>query len=170
MRWVVISIIMFIGYILQTTIIPSFELWGVFPNLILVLICCFAFLGGSKDGIITGVSLGLLSDLAYGRAIGLYTLLGLYLGVFAGKFNKRFFKDNYLVALVFMIVCTFVYEGIIYIFSVLIYNGDFHVITAFVKIAIEAFLNAIVAVIVYPILLKLNLNFEVNRKIFGRVR
>ena len=29
---------------------------------------------------------------------------------------------------------------------------------------------AIVAVIVYPILLKLNLNFEVNRKIFGRVR
>ena len=43
-------------------------------------------------------------------------------------------------------------------------------ISAFIKIVIEAFLNAIVAVIVYPILLKLNLNFEVNRKIFGRVR
>lgn len=161
---------MLIGYILQTTIIPSFELWGVFPNLILVLICCFAFLGGSKDGIITGVSLGLLSDFAYGRVIGLYTLLGLYLGLFAGRFNKRFFKDNYLVALVFMIVCTFVYESIVYIFSVLIYSGDFYMFSAFIKITIEAFLNAIVAVIVYPILLKLNLNFEVNRKIFGRVR
>lgn len=170
MRWIVISIIMFIGYILQTTIIPSFELWGVFPNLILVLICCFSFLGGSRDGIITGVSLGLISDFACGRVIGLYTILGLYLGLFAGRFNKRFFKDNYLVALVFMIVCTFVYESVIYILSVFIYNRDFHVILAFIKIAIEAFLNAIIAVIIYPMLLKLNLNFEVNRKIFGRVR
>lgn len=161
-------IVIVIAYVLQTTIISDFNILGIFPNLFLIVVCGIAFLFGSTVGGTFGFAFGLLLDLTYGRAIGLNAFLGMYIGIILGHSNKRFFKDNYIVAVTFTGIATFIYETVIYIFGMFAYNQVFSLGYFFVNILLMILVNVIASFIVYPILLKFNIGIELNRNIFGR--
>lgn len=166
MKTFTLTIIVLITYIIQTTIIQNFNILGIYPNLFLIVTCGVAFLFGSFSGGITGLSLGLLNDFYQGRNIGLYAILGLYFGIVLGQFNKRFFKDNYLVVLILIILSTLFYELFIYLFGVIIYSQNFDFMRLIVKLLLIMVTNIIAGIMVYPILLKVNLSFEIDRNIF----
>ena len=111
--------------LLQTVIIPEIKFWGIAPNLFLITVCGISFLFGSKTGGICGLVLGLFQDMNIGRTIGLNGFLYMYVGIILGQFNKRFFKDNYVVSVIFIILATMAYETIIYIFGALAYGQNF---------------------------------------------
>lgn len=161
-----LTIIVVITYIIQTTLIQNFNIMGIYPNLFLIVTCGIAFLFGSFSGGVTGLSLGLLNDFYQGRNIGLYAILGLYLGIILGQFNKRFFKDNYLVVLILIVLSTVFYELFIYLFGVIVYSQNFDFIRLIVKLFLITVTNVIAVTIIYPILLKVNLGFEIDRNIF----
>ncbi len=154
-------------YLLQTVLIQKFSFWGISPNLFLVVTCGISFLFGSTTGGVCGLIFGLLQDMNMGRAIGLNGFLFMHIGIIMGQFNKRFFKDNYFVALIFIILSTMAYELVVYIFGAFIYTQEFVFSRFIVKILIKSFLNAITGIIVYPVLLKINIGVEVDRRIFG---
>ena len=154
--------------LLQTVIMPEIKFWGITPNLFLITVCGISFLFGSKTGGICGLVLGLFQDMNIGRTIGLNAFIYMYVGIILGQFNKRFFKDNYVVSVIFVIFATIAYETIIYIFGALAYNQNFVFSTFLIKILIGAFANAIISVIVYPVLLRINIGVELDRRIFGR--
>lgn len=154
-------------YLLQTVLVQEITFLGISPNLFLVVTCGISFLFGSTTGGVCGLVFGLLQDMNIGRMIGLNGFLFMHIGIIMGQFNKRFFKDNYVVAVIFIILSTMVYELIVYILGAFIYSQDIMLGTLAVKILIRAFLNAITGIIVYPILLKINIGVEVDRRIFG---
>lgn len=154
-------------YLLQTVLIQEITFLGISPNLFLVVTCGISFLFGSTTGGVCGLIFGLLQDMNIGRMIGLNAFLLMHIGIIMGQFNKRFFKDNYVVAVIFIVLSTMVYELIVYILGAFIYSQDIMFGTLTVKILIRAFLNAITGIIVYPILLKINIGVEVDRRIFG---
>ena len=168
MKQLFIAITIVLTYILQTTLMPEITVFGVQPDLSLIIICSIAFLFGSTSGGVVGFFLGIMLDFYYGRSIGINALLFLYIGVFLGSFNKKVFKDNYLVILVFMIFTTFLYETILYFYVAFVYSQQVDLLVMLSNIGIVILLNSIISFFVYPILLKINLGLEIDRNIFSK--
>jgi len=168
MRNLKLALIIVIAYVLQTVIIPDFDICGVAPNLVLVIVCGISFLFGSTVGGTVGFFSGILLDFNQGRAIGLYSFFCMYIGIILGHFNKRFFKDNYAVAIAFTGIATIIYESLIYIFGTFAYEQVFNFGNFAINILLSALVNVISSVIVYPILLRINIGVEIDRNIFGR--
>ena len=168
MRNIKLVLIIAIAYILQTVIVPDFSIFGVFPNLMLVVVCGISLLFGSTIGGVVGFSTGLLLDFNQGRAIGLYAFLCMYIGIILGQFNKRFFKDNYFIAIAITGVVTFIFESIVYFFGAFAYSQAFNFGNFMTNILLSMLVNVIASVLVYPIMLKINIGVELDRNIFGR--
>jgi rod shape-determining protein MreD len=71
---------------LQSTLLAQATVLGVIPQVVLVVVVCFAYLDGERVGVVTGFSAGLLQDLLpFPTVIGLtalvYTLVGYGVGV-----------------------------------------------------------------------------------------
>jgi len=168
MRNVKLVLIVIIAYVLQTVIVPDLNICGVAPNLLLVVVCSISFLFGSTVGGTVGFFSGLLLDFNQGRAIGLYAFLCMYIGMALGQFNKRFFKDNYVVAVAITVLVTVFYETLVYIFGAFAYFQEFNFLNFFTTIMFAALVNVITAIIVYPFILKINIGIELNKNIFGK--
>ena len=168
MRNVKLALIIAIAYVLQTVIIPDFNILGIAPNLVLVVVAGLSFLFGSTVGGVVGAVLGLLLDSNQGRAIGLNAFFCMYIGVILGQFNKRFFKDNYFVAVGLTGIATAIFETLIYIFGTFAYDQVFNFGGFIINVLLSVLVNIITSIIVYPILLKINIDVELDRNIFGR--
>ena len=168
MRNVKLVLILVIAYVLQTVIVPDLNIYGVAPNLLLVVVCSVSFLFGSTIGGIVGFFAGLLLDFNQGRAIGLHAFFCMYVGMLLGQFNKRFFKDNYIVAVAITGLVTIVYETLVYIFGAFAYFQEFDFLSFFTTVMLAALVNVIASIIVYPFILKINIGIELNKNIFGR--
>lgn len=71
---------------LQSTLLAQLTILGVIPQVVLVVVVCFAYLDGERVGLVTGFSAGLLQDLLpFPAVIGLtalvYTLVGYGVGI-----------------------------------------------------------------------------------------
>lgn len=161
-----IGIILLVAYVLQVTLLPEFKVLGIQANLLLVVTCAISFLFGVVDGSIVGVVLGILLDAYQGRNLGLSALIFFYIAIFIGRFNKKFFKDNYLILLVLTIAATLTYETVIYVFSIFAYSQRFMILSLIRNLSIGIVMNILVGAIIYPFLLKINIGFEAHRNIF----
>ena len=166
MKHFIIGIVVIIAYLLQLTLISELKIFGVQANLLLVVTCAIAFLFGSVEGSIVGLILGLLLDLYQGRNIGLSSLIFFYLAIFIGGFNKKFFKDNYLILLILTVLSTIIYETVIYVFSLFAYSQSFMILYLLKNLLLVVGMNILVGALIYPFLLKINIGFEAHRNIF----
>jgi rod shape-determining protein MreD len=162
----ILGIILIITYVLQLTLIPEIQVFGVQANFLLIVTCAMAFLFGTVDGAISGTVLGILLDLYQGRAIGLSALIFMYLGIFIGGFNKKFFKDNYLILLILIAFATIAYETGVYIFSIFAYSQRVMLLYLLKNLLLSTLINVLIGAAIYPILLKINIGLEVHRNIF----
>ncbi|OPY55931.1 MAG: rod shape-determining protein MreD [Pelotomaculum sp. PtaU1.Bin035] len=83
--------------ILQTTILEYIALYGVKPDLVMLLVIFNGFLLGPREGAFLGFAGGMLEDLFSGSYIGLNALSNMVAGYFAGACGERFYKENTLV-------------------------------------------------------------------------
>jgi len=132
------------------------ELWGVKPNLMLIIIICFSLLRGSVGGAVIGLFSGILMDFFAAAVFGLHSLLCMYTGVVTGSLSSRFVRENYLVAVLFTFVLSFVYESIF--FFLRFYMWGETQIVFFLKntILLEAVYNCILVIPVYYSIIRIN--------------
>jgi rod shape-determining protein MreD len=93
------AFILNMNFVLQTTLFQYIEILGVKPDTALILIVGYGILRGDVEGAIAGFFSGLLQDIYYGPCIGLYAMVEMLLGYFAGKPFKDFYKENALLPL-----------------------------------------------------------------------
>ena len=152
MRFVIISVLLLISTIIQTNIIGYIRMFGITPNLFIVIITGFALLGGPVEGAAVGFAAGFIQDVIIGNAIGGYSLIGMYVGLAVGIFNKRFVKDSLFVAIPFVFLTTVVYEIIFYLFS-FYWRGENEILFATKNIILpESIYNSIITIIMFPII------------------
>ncbi len=85
-----------IAFILQSTILHNIALFGVAPNLILVLVIVSAFLFDEQHGILFGILFGLFQDLLFSDLIGI-SAVGYFIVALGVTEAKRFlYRDNVL--------------------------------------------------------------------------
>ena len=165
MRIAVISLIVFINFILQSTIYEYIEIRDIKPNVAILIIITYAMLRGDVEGAILGFFAGLLQDMYTGRVIGMHAFLGTLTGYFCGKPFKDFYLENYMLPLLLTIVVTFLYEIIFYFMSFL-FLGRIELAHFLRKIIIPTTIyTAVLSVPLYRMMYSINSRLETHENL-----
>ena len=119
MRVAAMGALILINYVTQTSILPHIAVFGVTPDTALIFIVGYGILRGDVEGAIFGFSAGLLQDIFSGGPIGMFALFGLLIGYASGKPFRDFFKDNYFLPFLVVLIAVLFQQFMIYISSFL---------------------------------------------------
>ena len=93
-RKLIILLVLWILFILQTAVFPMLDFLAAVPDLMLILTVAMGFMQGKVEGLMTGFVCGLLTDLFYGDIFGFSALLYMLPGYFCGSFSKIYFDED----------------------------------------------------------------------------
>lgn len=150
MRYFKISVLIIISYILELAVFSKLKLFGVVPNMVLVLVVCFSL--GENDWMyagILGALSGFLIDMSASSIVGLNALLCMYTGVLCSALSQKFFRGKFTVSILFVFVLSIIYELLVYVFGFALFNESDFLFSVLKIILPVAFLNTIFAVIMY---------------------
>jgi len=119
MRIAVITTLIILNYVLQTSILPHIAVFGVTPDTALIFIVGYGILRGDVEGAIFGFSAGFLHDIFSGGPLGMFALFGLIIGYASGKPFRDFFKDNYFLPFLVVLIAVLFQQFMIYVSSFL---------------------------------------------------
>ena len=77
-RRVIMIILILLTFVLQTTLMQTFAIASVSPNLPIILTVSFALMRGKREGMFVGAFFGILMDIFYGPVLGFHMLLFTY--------------------------------------------------------------------------------------------
>lgn len=89
MKELILAVIVSLGLVLQSSLLPFLEVKGIKPDLLLVMLVGMGFTGGNPLGILVGLATGLLVDVLYGQTLGLHALQYMLIGFGAGLFYNK---------------------------------------------------------------------------------
>lgn len=155
-RILVLGILIFISFLLQTSVFNLIPLAGVVPNLLLVLTMSFGLMRGRKEGLLVGFFGGLLVDIFCGFAIGPYALIYMYFGYMNGLFHRFYYVENVLLPLIIIAANEFLYGSLVYIIFFLMRNRldySFYLQNVIVP---EMIYTMLVTLVIYRLLMHIN--------------
>ena len=164
MRIAIISTIVLLNFILQSTWLGYFALFDTIPNTVLIIVVSYAMLRGDVEGAILGFCAGLLADIFFGRIIGVSALLLMFTGYFAGKPFKDFFKENYIAPIILVGLASLAYEFMFYVLNFLLLGRvDFLRYLGQIILPVTAY-NLVVSVFIYRIIYGINRVLEAREE------
>ena len=163
-RYILVGLLIFICFLLQSTVFQSLDFGGIVPNLLIVLTASFGFMRGDIAGLVIGFICGLLCDICYGDVIGFQALIMMYIGYLNGKFSGIFYPEDVKLPLALIVLSDFSF-GVINYFLLFLMRGrldfPFYLKTIIVP---EVIYTTIVTLLLYPIIMKINFALETREK------
>lgn len=163
MRIFVISLILLIANVLQSTVFDVIRIRGISPSFHIMIIVSFALLRGSKEGSIIGFFAGFLADVVFGTSRGYLAIIGACIGYFCGGFNKDFYRENFVLPFMLTLMST-----VIYGFAVslpFLFRGKINYIYYIKNIILpETIYTIILSLIVYQVIYIINEKIEKSEK------
>jgi rod shape-determining protein MreD len=156
-------ILIFTFVIIQVNFLNFISIFGVIPNIVIILIVSIALLEGKIHGAAVGFSVGLCMDALVGVALGFQALLGMLLGFALGNTNKRFFKENLFVMLICTFISTILYESAMFFGS---YFYGIHldfIVTLRNTIVLEALINSVLGLFLFILIVQINKKWFYNQ-------
>lgn len=141
-------------YLFQVTLLQSFRIWGVSPNLNVILIILLTALLNRWIGIRAAVYLGVLQDFFVSPAIGLHTLVYVVIAIVISIFEDQVFRDNVIAVLLMIWTSTLMYHGLFFLIS---YFLDMQMpvqVLIFKVLIIEGLYNLVIGFPLYHLLFK----------------
>ena len=114
-RRIVTFIIIWVLFLLQSTVFQFLQIASTTPNLLLILTVSMGFMEGKREGLITGFVSGMLIDLFYGNLFGYYALIYMTIGFVCGFFCDIFFNEDIKIPLILVTAGDFLYGCVIYL-------------------------------------------------------
>ncbi len=163
-RKLTVFVIIFVCFLLQTTLFQALSLASIAPNLLIVAVSSFGFMRGRKEGMYIGFFTGLIFDAFYGTILGFYALVYMYVGYCNGMFRRFFFPDDIKLPMLMIAASDIVYNLGVYILK-FFFRGQFHISYYFFHIMVpELVYTLLIMIFLYPILLKVNQRLEAIEK------
>lgn len=88
--------IIIVNFIFQTSLYNYVNIFGVIPNISLILVVIFAMLTNSNMGGFFGILTGVLYDVMLHEVFGVYTLIYFVIGAVIGSFSEYVNRENYI--------------------------------------------------------------------------
>lgn len=155
-RFICMILIIFICFILQSSVFHAIALADVVPNLLLIITVGIAYMRGGNEAIFIAFFCGLLQDCMYGQVIGLYTLILIIIAFLCGLCNRIYYKDDFTIPIILVGISDLFYNFYIYIFEFLLRNRQ-DLFFYFHRIMLpEVIYTLVVSIVLYKLLHMLN--------------
>lgn len=160
-----IILTIFINFILESTLFNRLSLFGVVPNIGLILIVIIAISRGRKVGGMAGLVTGMLSDVMFSPVVGVKALIYFFIGYTIGMSENKLSKDNIIIPIIMTIGATFFYH-LMYMLFMFFINNKIYMSGSFRTIfLLELLYNTILVVPLYKWLSKA---YTLKGMTFGR--
>lgn len=160
LRGVIVSIIIVLNIVLQSTLMQYISIRGISLNLFVITVVSFAMMRGKIEGAIIGFMIGLCQDIFFGSVLGLYAWLYMFIGFLAGYFNKTFYRDSTLIPLSIVAASDLSLNLFLYIFTFL-FRGrtefDYFLINTIIP---ELTFTVLASIFIYKLYLTINKKLE----------
>lgn len=155
----------FIIYFLQANFFSWFTVAGVKPNLFIIFILFVGLFAGKKIGVILGLVLGIFIELLIGRSVGASVIMLATIGFLGEYFDKNFSKESRITIMLMVMGCTVLYEFATYVYNIFSLGINWEIYSFMKILIIEAIYNAIIVIIIYPIMQKAGYALENTFKV-----
>jgi rod shape-determining protein MreD len=146
--------------VLQATVLPHLTVWGVFPDLPLLVVTSWSLLRGVREGVIWGFIAGVAVDLLSGAPFGAATLPLIAVAFLSGLGQTTVFGAHALLPMLAMFAGTIVYD-LLFLLIVQISGQDVAWLDAFFRIILlSALLNAVLMPLIFWGMRRLNTWFS----------
>ena len=163
-RKVVVTVIIMICFLLQTTVFKALSFASISPNLLIVAVSSFGFMRGKREGLFIGFFSGLLIDLFFGDVLGFYALLYMYVGYVNGFFRSIFFPEDIKLPMLLISGSDLACNLCIYFFRFL-FRKQFDFGYYFLHLMVpELVYTLLVTIVLYMVILKINQWLEKSEK------
>ncbi|MCL5058687.1 MAG: rod shape-determining protein MreD [Actinobacteria bacterium] len=115
MRLLFLLLLMGLAIFFQVTLLNFFPVFGVKPDLVLMIVVFNSFLKGSREGALTGLLGGIFIDLATGSYIGMNALALMIVGYLVGFTESKIYKDSAIIIVFLVWMASFLDQLITYI-------------------------------------------------------
>lgn len=166
MRVLVIFTMIIVNIILESTLFQYFRIFGVKPDFTLILIVAYSILQGGYYSTFIGLVAGLITDIVFGNAIGVYAFCYMITGYVIGQVHGNVFKDSVVPAILFNIIAVFIFNNLFFYVS---YFMKINVSYTYMLIKIlipQCIYNGLLGFIVYKYLYKLDISNFMQRRIY----
>lgn len=106
-RQIFLMAVVALAFLLQLAVLPQFKLFGVQPDLILVVAVVVAVQDGPIAGAVVGFAGGMLQDIASPQLMGVSALTKTLAAFFAGAMKDFFMTYSILLPVVLVVIATF---------------------------------------------------------------
>ena len=163
-RRLITLIIIWVLFLLQSTVFQFLQIASTTPNLLLILTVAMGFMEGRREGLFTGFVSGMLIDVFYGTIFGFYALIYMAIGFACGHLCDIFFNEDIKIPLILVTISDFLYGCVIYL-SRFFLRGRVH-FGGYLKSVIlpEIVYTVILTLILYRILYKIDLRIAAREK------
>jgi rod shape-determining protein MreD len=146
--------------ILQATILPHLTMWGVFPDLPLLVVISWSLLRGVREGVVWGFIAGVAVDLLSGAPLGAATLPSIAVCFLSGLGQTTVFGAHFVLPMLAMFLATIVYD-LLFLLIIRISGQDVIWLDSLLRIILpSAALNALLMPLAFWGLRKLNTWFS----------
>ena len=157
---VILIVIGFLIYFLQSNFFSWFSIAGVKPNLFVIYILFIGLFGNRSMGVIYGAILGIFLDLIFNEKVG-QNLFGLVLiGIVATLFDKNFSKDSRITIMFMVLGTTMLFEVLTYFIKYVLYATNIEILNFIEILVIEIIYNILITIIIYPLMQKFGYYIE----------
>ncbi len=152
-------LLLFIMFLLQTSVFSQLSYGRTVPNLLILLISAYGLMRGEYSGIFLGFFSGLLLDIFFMDVLGFYALVYMLVGYFDGKLNTYYIHNDFKLPLAAIAGSDLVILLVDYIFFYLL-NGIFDFGGYVLHTILPELIYTLgVSVVLYPLLVVLEYKF-----------
>lgn len=164
-RLAIFSLVMLTAVLLQTTVFPRVKLFGVEPDLILVVVISLALLEGPTTGATAGFGGGLLKDLLLDAPTGITGFSHLLVGYAIGSIRPYVQSTSVFVPVSGIFLGSLVGTALYEVIDALLGRTSASFDRVLKVIVLTAFYNALLVPFVYPLIRRITGMYR-NEKVY----
>lgn len=153
-RKLTLCLAVILGFLVQISVAPHIKLFGVKPDILLVLAIVVAIQDGPTAGATVGFFGGLLQDMMSPRLFGISALTKTVSAYIAGLLKDMTITYTVLLPIIITFIMTFV-EQIFLILSIAVFGQEGFPVFSLLNIFLEAIYNVLIVLPLYPLMKRL---------------
>ena len=151
-------------YFLHSNLFTWFKIVGVMPNIFVILVLFIGLYANKYIGVVYGIIFGLLLDFFIGKKIGVTAIMLGIVGFIGVLFDKNFSKDNRITLIIMVAIATIVFEVGEALIYYIVMRESIDILPFIEILLIECLYNAIITIILYPLIQKGGYKIETEYK------
>ena len=140
-----------VSFLLQCTVLNTIAVFGITPNILLVLTIVYSFFFQKMDGIVFSILFGLIQDMFFGQVVGISRLIYFAVGMLLKMVRSVVFRDNKLLLILVTAAATLFYTAAYWALNSMMLQADMSLIYWLKSVPVSIVWNYIVLLLLLPV-------------------